>query len=76
MSIFSSDRKFVTTLEIKIDKDGTISSVAIVKSSGNVVMDDSVLAAAKRVKKIAPLPADLSASPPYAIRINFELDQN
>jgi hypothetical protein len=39
-------------------------------------MDESVLAAAKRVKRIAQLPAGIAKGDSYTINIAFELDQN
>jgi TonB family protein len=63
----------VATLQIKIEKDGHIAEVKIVKSSGNVVMDESVMAAARRVLQIDPLPAGLGKGSAYTVNINFEL---
>lgn len=72
-SIFDSSHSFVATLQIRIEKDGHIAEVKIVKSSGNVVMDESVMAAAKRVLQIDPLPAGLGGGNAYTVNINFEL---
>lgn len=71
-----SNRRFVTMLRITIEKDGRISAASVVTPSGNVVMDQSVLAAAQRVKKIAPLPDGITTGGAYTITIAFELDQN
>jgi len=60
-------------LQIRIEKDGHIAEVKIVKSSGNVVMDESVMAAAKRVLQIDPLPSGLGGGSAYTVNINFEL---
>ncbi len=38
-------------------------------------MDQSVLAAAKRVTRIAPLPDGLATDGTYTVNIAFELDQ-
>ena len=75
-SIFSDGRKFTCVLKIVIAKNGTISDASIVTSSGNPVMDQSVLAAAKRVSRIAPLPDGITKGESYTINIAFELDQN
>ncbi len=72
-SIFDSSKSFVATLQIRIEKSGRISDVKIVKSSGNDVMDQSVLAAAKRVLQIDPLPSGLGSGDSYTVNINFEL---
>ena len=73
-SVVSSDQKFVTTVAIRIHKDGTISNTSLANSSGNVIMDESVMAAAQRVTQIDPLPAGLGGDY-YDVKINFELDQ-
>ena len=57
---------------IRIQKDGCITDYSIAKSSGNSVVDDSVTAAAARVKKVDPLPAGLG-NDYYDVNINFEL---
>ncbi len=72
-SLFDSAKAFVCTVQIRIEKDGTIASTKIVKSSGNVVMDDSVVAATKRVLQIDPLPPGLGSGGAYTVNINFEL---
>lgn len=65
----------ITTLRIKAQRDGTVLSSEIVKSSGNSVMDGSVLAAAEQVTKIDPLPKGLGREEVLEIPINFKLDQ-
>ncbi|HEY5704560.1 MAG TPA: TonB family protein [Terrimicrobiaceae bacterium] len=72
-SIFDSSKSFVCTLQIRIEPDGKISDVKVVKSSGNVVMDESVMAAAHRVPHIDALPAGLGGGGAYTVNINFEL---
>jgi TonB family protein len=72
-SIFDSSKSFVCTLQIRIEHDGKISDVKVVRSSGNVVMDESVMAAAHRVLQIDPLPAGLGGGGAYTVNINFEL---
>lgn len=72
-SIVTSDQKFVTTVKIRIEKDGRIANVSLANPSGNAVMDDSVMFAARRVAQVDPLPGALGDS--YEIKINFELNQ-
>ena len=64
--------KLSVLLRIRIQKDGRISDYSIAKSSGNPVVDDSVTAAAARVKRVDPLPAGLGDDY-YDVNINFEL---
>ncbi len=72
-SVIDSSKAFACTLQIHIEKDGKIGEVKIVKSSGNVLMDNSVIEAAHRVLQIDPLPAGLGSSNGYTVNINFEL---
>lgn len=65
---------FVTGLRIKIESDGRISDVRVVHSSGNVIMDDSVMSAARRVLKVNAPPAQLLSGGSYQVTINFELE--
>lgn len=70
----SGTANFVTGLRIKIESDGRISDFRVVRSSGNVVMDESVLAAARRVLKVNAPPAGMLSSGSYQVTINFELE--
>jgi protein TonB len=65
---------FATVLKITIQRDGTISDFSLSKPSGNPVMDQSVLEAARKVLKIAPVPEGMGNSGGYTININFELE--
>jgi TolA protein len=65
--------KLSVLLRIRISKDGHISDYSISKSSGNPVVDDSVTAAAARVKQVDPLPSGLGDDY-YDVNINFELN--
>ncbi len=70
-----SDGDLVTTLRIKVKRDGTVLGFEITKSSGNSLMDGSVLAAAQQTTKIDPLPDGLGSGDEVEIPINFRLDQ-
>jgi outer membrane biosynthesis protein TonB len=48
--------------------------IKIVRSSGNVVVDESIESIAKRVTKVDALPAGLGNGQHYDININFELN--
>ena len=61
--------------DLCIAKDGTISHPEIVNSSGNPLMDQSVLDAARKVQQIDPLPQGLSEGDFFELKINFKLDQ-
>lgn len=73
-SIIRSSVEFVTTLKLSIGKDGTILDREIAHSSGNKLLDDSVLAAAEKVSAVDPLPRGLGGDT-LEININFKLDQ-
>jgi len=65
---------FSTVLRITIQRDGSISDFSLAHPSGNPVMDQSVLEAAHKVFKIAPIPEGMGGSGGYTININFELE--
>jgi len=65
---------FSTVLKITIERDGTISAFSLAKPSGNPVMEQSVLEAARKVLKIAPVPEGMGTASGYTININFEVE--
>jgi TonB family protein len=75
MTVVRGNQDFVTTLKIRISKDGKISSREIVNSSGNPLVDSSVLEAATKVLMVDPLPAGLGNGEFLDINIAFRLDQ-
>jgi len=74
-NISRGGQDIVTTLKIRIGKDGTIQNREIVHSSGDTTMDQSVMTAAERVQQIDPLPAGLGSGDSFEINIAFKLDQ-
>jgi TonB family protein len=64
----------VALLKIRVEKDGRISHYSLMSPSGVPAMDDSVLAAAARVKQIDALPDKLAKRGYYEIAIKFERD--
>jgi TonB family protein len=74
-SIARSGSNYVTTLKLRIGKDGRILAREIVNSSGSAMMDDSVLTAAGKVMEIDPLPKGLGNGEYFDIKVNFKLDQ-
>lgn len=70
-SIVATGAKMSVVVKIRIEKDGRVSSFTILKPSGNVVVDESVAAVAKRVTQVDPLPQGLSSRDYYEVNINF-----
>lgn len=66
--------KMSTIVRIRIEKDGRVSKFAIVKPSGNVVVDESVAAIGQKVTQVDPLPEGLTAKAFYEVKIDFELN--
>ena len=66
--------KMSALVRIRIEKDGRISKFTIVRPSGNVVVDESVAALAKKVTQVDPLPTGLGGGAFYEVNINFELN--
>lgn len=66
--------KMSTLVKIRIEKDGRVSKFTITKPSGNVVVDESVAAVAKKVTRVDPLPSGLASQDYYEVSINFELN--
>src|SRR5450432_2960334 len=66
--------KMSALVRIRIEKDGRVSNFTIVRPSGNVVVDESVAAVAKRVTQVDPLPKSLGSGAYYEVNINFELN--
>ena len=73
-SIVATGAKMSTIVKIRIEKDGRVSKFAIVKPSGNVVVDESVSAIAQRVTQVDPLPEGLAKGVYYEVKIDFELN--
>jgi outer membrane biosynthesis protein TonB len=66
------DKRIVTTLSIRVARDGRVVAVMLKNSSGNRLMDDSVFAGANSVPRLDPLPEGLGGE--FAdILVNFRL---
>ena len=72
-SLPSGSASYQTKVKITIARDGTIVNTAIVKPSGNPVMESSVWRAVQSVRRIAPLPVHIESAN-YSVVINFQLD--
>jgi TonB family protein len=59
---------------IRVQRDGAIVSRKMIRSSGNSLMDDSVMKAVQSVSKLKPLPSQFEGTS-KDIRILFELTQ-
>ena len=66
--------KMSALVRIRIEKDGRVSKFTIVRPSGNVVVDESVAAVAKRVTQVDPLPKGIGGGSYYEVNVNFELN--
>jgi TonB family protein len=66
--------KISALVRIRIEKGGRITNFTIIRPSGNVVVDESVAAVAKRVTQVDPLPKGLGGGVYYEVNINFELN--
>src|SRR5438874_3986090 len=73
-TIVTTGAKMTAVVKIRIEKDGRVSSFTIMKPSGNVVVDESVAAIAKRVTHVDPLPEGLAKGAYYEVKIDFELN--
>jgi TonB family protein len=67
------DKNLMTTIVIRVARDGRILETRLINSSGNKVMDDSAVSAARRVPRLDPLPDGLGHE--FAdISVNFQLE--
>jgi TonB family protein len=69
----SSSDKISVLVKVRIEQDGSVSQFQLVKPSGNIVVDESVSAVAKRITQVDPVPEGLGTGGHYDVRINFEL---
>ena len=75
-TVLASGAKLSALAKIRIEKDGRISDFKIVRSSGNVVVDESVEAVGKKVTRVDALPSGVSTGGHYDVNINFALNSN
>ena len=73
-TVVASGVKLSAVARIRIEKDGRVSDFKIVKPSGNVLVDESVQAAGKRVTEVDALPASMGSGGHYDVNINFALN--
>jgi TonB family protein len=68
------DKKVMTTIVIRVARDGRIENVSLKVPSGNKLMDDSALAAARRVSQLDRPPDGLVKGLFAEISIDFQLE--
>jgi colicin import membrane protein len=73
-TVVASGAKLSASAKIRIEKDGRISDFKIVRSSGNVVVDESVEAVGKKVTRVDALPTGIGSGGHYDVNINFALN--
>lgn len=67
------DKKLMTTVALRVARDGRILSVTLRGASGNSTMDESAIAAARKVPRLDPLPDGLGGET-AEITVNFQLE--
>src|SRR5205823_13519688 len=73
-TVVASGAKLSVLAKIRIEKDGRISDFKIVRSSGNVVVDESIEAVGRKVTRVDALPAGIGNGGHYDVNINFALN--
>jgi TonB family protein len=75
-TVVASGARLSALAKIRIEKDGRISDFKIVRSSGNVLVDESVEAVGKKVTQVDALPTGIGSGGHYEVNINFALNSN
>jgi colicin import membrane protein len=73
-TVVASGAKLSALAKVRIEKDGRISDFKIVRSSGNVVVDESVEAVGRKVTRVDALPAGIGNGGHYDVNVNFALN--
>jgi TonB family protein len=73
-TLVASGAKLSAVARIQIEKDGRVSAFNIVRPSGNVLVDESVNAAGRKVTQVDALPAEMSSAGHYDVNVNFALN--
>jgi TonB family protein len=68
------DRKLVATVQLRVARDGSITDVSLRIPSGNKMMDESVLAAARKVQRLDPPPDNLVRGDTASITVDFQVE--
>ena len=67
-------RKLMATVMLRVARDGTITDVELKRSSGNKLMDDSAVAAARSVQRLEPPPDALVKDATANITVDFQVE--
>jgi len=68
------DKRLISTVQVTVARDGTITDVSLRIPSGNKVMDESVVAAARKVQRLDPPPDSLVRGSTAAITVDFQVE--
>ena len=68
------DKRLIATVELRVARDGSITDVSLRIPSGNKVMDDSVLSAARKVQRLDPPPDNLVRGVTANITVDFQVE--
>lgn len=69
-----NDRKLMAIVLVKVARDGSIVGVTLKRSSGNKAMDNSALAAARKVRMLEPPPEALVKGSAAEISVDFQME--
>lgn len=68
------DKRLITTITLRIARDGSVAEATVKIGSGNKLMDDSVLAAVHKVPRLDPPPDALVRGAFAVIVVNFQVE--
>ena len=68
------DKRLITTVALRIARDGSVTDAAVKIGSGNKLMDESVLAAVRKVPRLDPPPSILVRGEYAVIAVNFQVE--
>lgn len=68
------DRKLMTTVALRVARDGSIADASVRVGSGNKSMDDSVLSAVRKVPRLEPPPDALVRGSYATITVDFQAE--
>ncbi|MDQ6860516.1 MAG: TonB C-terminal domain-containing protein [Verrucomicrobiota bacterium] len=71
-TVVANGARLSAQVHLRIEQDGRVSAFKVVRSSGNVVVDESIAAIANRVTRVDPPPAGLLNGGGYEPNITFD----